>query len=155
MRKLGIWVCAAALATSGAGLAAPPSGSAVGPALPPHVRGLLLQEMTAVLEATQAILGGLVRGQDEVVARNAQAIHDSFIMERQMTETDRKALVSAVPQAFLERDRAFHELSARLAAAARAGDKAGQQKLFADMVDACVGCHARHATDRFPGLAGR
>lgn len=136
-----------------AGAAEKSSDTAVGSSLPPEVRALLIQEMAAVLDATETILGALVRGEDLLVEEKARAIHDSFIMEQEMTEANRKALVSTVPDAFLERDKAFHELSARLAEAAREGDKPRQQKLFNDMIDACTGCHSRHATDRFPGFA--
>ena len=125
----------------------------VGPKLPPKVRGLLLQEMNAVLGATHEILDALVRGQDAVVAEKAQAIHDSFILKQEMTAADRQALKQAAPKAFVERDRAFHGLTGRLAEAARQGDAARQRALFADMVDACAACHARYATNRFPDLA--
>ncbi|MDZ7825810.1 MAG: cytochrome c [Gammaproteobacteria bacterium] len=85
-------------------------------------------------------------------ANRAQAIHDSFILKQEMTPEDRKALVAAVPEAFVQRDRAFHQLSAELAEAARAADPARERALFGEMVDACAGCHARYAGGRFPGL---
>lgn len=145
---------AAALILAGSAPATAENGSApVGPKLPPKVRGLLLQEMNAVLGATHEILDALVRGEDSVVAEKAQAIHDSFILKQEMTAADRKALKKAVPPAFVERDRAFHELTGRLADAGRKGDAARQRELFADMVDACAACHARYATNRFPGFA--
>lgn len=128
------------------------SGANVGTVLPPKVRGLLIQEMNAILGASQAILDALVRGQDEVVAEKAQSIHDSFVMKQAMTADDRKALLAAVPKDFLKRDRAFHVLGASLADAARKGDKAAQLRLYRDMISACVECHTRHAQDRFPAL---
>lgn len=133
--------------------AAEPSGTAVGSELPPRVRALLLEEMNSILDATGKILGALVRGQDSAVAEQARAIHDSFILKQEMTEADRKALKAAVPAAFVERDRAFHELTARLAEAARKGNGTLQEELFGEMVGACRECHAEHAQDRFPGLA--
>lgn len=126
--------------------------TAVGSALPTNVRVLLIQEMLAVLDASKKIFEALVRGQDEVVAKNAQSIHDSFIMAQKMTDADMQALLAAAPKAFLERDEAFHALSARLADAARKGDKNLQRKLYHELVDACVACHTAHATDRFPEL---
>jgi hypothetical protein len=124
----------------------------VGPQLPERVRGLLLEEMAALLGAAQQILDALVRGDDEVVAEQAQAMHDSFILAQKMTDADRQALLAAVPPAFVNRDQAFHELAASLAAAGRAGDAARQRTLFASMIDACADCHARHASNLFPGL---
>ena len=84
--------------------------------------------------------------------RKAQAIHDSFILKQEMTESDRKALMKAVPEEFVQRDRAFHELTGELAAAGREGDGARQRQLFGEMIEACTACHARYAHDRFPGL---
>lgn len=124
----------------------------VGPQLPERVRGLLLQEMNAILGASQEILAALVRGEDQRVAEQAQAIHDSFILEQQMTDADRQALMAAVPSEFVERDRAFHRLTGRLAQAARDGDEARQRELFDRMIEACTACHRRYAHDRFPGL---
>lgn len=128
------------------------SVSSVGSELPPEIRALLVEEMNAVLAATQRILDALVRGRDSVVAENAQAIHDSFILEQKMTAEDRRTLREALPEAFIERDQAFHEISSELAAAAREGETAEQLRLFDEMTDACVECHSRHATDRFPDL---
>jgi hypothetical protein len=129
------------------------SDRAVGSRLPPKLRGLLIQEMRALLDASKQILDALVRGQDDLVARNAQGIHDSFILEQGMSDADRQAFHDSVPHAFIERDEAFHGLSERLAEAARAGDGPRQRQLFTEMLGACVACHAAHATDRFPGLA--
>lgn len=134
------------------GTLAAQEGTDVGSQLPPNVRNLLVREMLAVLEASQQILDALVRGHDERVAAHAQATHDSFIMQREMTEADRRDLRESVPPAFLQRDQAFHQLSAELADAARRGNQARQRGLFQQLLNACVDCHAAHATKRFPDL---
>src|SRR5690606_21862493 len=59
---------------------------AVGSQLPPKFRVLIIKEMLAVLDASKQILEALVRGQDDVVARNAQGIYDSFVLAQDMTE---------------------------------------------------------------------
>lgn len=106
-----------------------------------------------MLAASQDILGAVVIGDHATVAERAQQIHDSFILQQSLTEQDRKDLMAAVPPAFIELDRAFHETSAKLAAAARA-ESVGQELItFSQMTEACVACHGRFATDRFPGLA--
>lgn len=128
------------------------AGEAVGPLLPPNVRAMLLEEMAAVLGATQMILDALVRGEDATVAEEAQAIHDSFILEQQMTDADMQALLAAAPPEFVELDGAFHQLAADLAEAARAGEQARQRGLFGEMVEACAVCHARFAANLFPGF---
>ncbi len=126
---------------------------AVGSRMPPKLRGLLIQEMLALLDASKQIMEALMRGQNDLVARNAKAIHDSFILEQGMSDSDRQAFHDSVPHAFIERDQALHDLSERLANAAREGDQLAQRKLFTEMLNACVACHAAHATDRFPNLA--
>jgi hypothetical protein len=128
-------------------------GRTVGAQMPPRLRGMLIQEMMALLDASKQMLEALIRGQNDVVARNAQNIHDSFILEQAMSDADRQAFHDSVPHAFIERDQAFHELSERLAEAARAGNQPLQRKLFTELLNACTDCHAAHATDRFPNLA--
>ena len=124
----------------------------VGDKLSPNVRSLLIKEMQAVLTASQTILEGIVKGQHELVAKNAEGIHNSFILKQKMTPEDRKALMAAVPSAFLQLDRAFHKLSADLAVAARTEDQAQERALFGQMVEACTGCHSSYAGERFSGL---
>lgn len=124
----------------------------IGPLLPQNVRDMLLEEMAAVLGASMQILDALVRGEDAIVAEQAQAIHDSFILEQQMTEADLQALMAVAPPDFLELDGSFHELAANLAEAARAGEQGRQRELFATMVESCAVCHERYATNLFPGF---
>ena len=124
----------------------------VGAELPPKLRTLLIQEMQAIDKASQQIHAAIVQGQHEIVARQAQAIHDSFIMEQQMTPEDEAALLAAVPKAFLTSDEALHELSAKLAEAGRARDSASQMQIFSEMTKGCVACHSEYAPARFPGL---
>ena len=78
--------------------------SSLGSRLPPNVRALLIQEMNAILQASHAILEAVVRGQHEVVAEQATLIHDSFILEQQMTQADRMALEETAPPSFIEKD---------------------------------------------------
>lgn len=140
------------LLPGGYALAEEAGDTEVGSQMPPRVKALLVREMQAVLAASQDIFAALVQGQHEVVADKAQAIHDSFILKQEMTPADRKGLMAAVPQAFVDRDRAFHKLAAQLAEAARNQDLEKQRAFYGDMLDACVACHKQHAADRFPAL---
>ena len=125
----------------------------VGPKLTSKLRDLLRQEMASVLLASQDILGALAIGDHAIVAEQAQQIHDSFILQQSLTEQDKQDLMAAVPPEFVALDRAFHETSAELAAAARAENVADELSTFAQMTEACIACHGRFAPDRFPGLA--
>ena len=124
----------------------------VSPDLTPKLRELLRKEMLSVEKASHQILSALISGEDARVAELAQQIHDSFILQQSMTPKDRKDLMAAVPDDFVTRDRAFHELSATLAKAGRSGDRTRQHEEFGRMIDACTACHTLYATDRFPNL---
>ena len=123
---------------------------AVGSQLPDGIRSLLIEEMQAINAGMANILTGLVSADYDLVAQQAQAIHDSFIMAQKMTDEQRQVLKKTLPTAFIEKDKAFHQLSAQLAEAARAGNSQQQLQYFQAMQSACVACHQQHATDRFP-----
>jgi hypothetical protein len=147
----------ACLAMAAGSLTAPSAGAQetqpVSPNLTPKLQDLLRTEMRAVEDASREILSALIAGNDARVAELAQNIHDSFILKQEMTPKDKQALMAAVPDDFLAQDRAFHQLSAGLAQAARDGDRDSQLAEFGRMIEACTACHARYATDRFPMLA--
>ncbi len=145
-------VLAMALALAGTAPAPAQETEPVGPKLTETLRDMLRREMNAILGASLQIQDALVRGEDARVAELARSIHDSFILSQEMTPQDREALRAAVPQAFIERDQAFHDLTGQLAEAGRSGDDARQRKLFGEMVRACAACHESYATDRFPGF---
>lgn len=154
MKTIALTIVSAVLATGIFAVASADQsdGINIGSQLPPKVRGLLIQEMQAILDASQDIQAAIVQGNHEIVATQAQAIHDSFIMDQQMTATDKQALVTTVPEAFLERDKALHELSADLAEAGRNRDTERQLNHFSKMMQGCVGCHSQYASARFPDL---
>jgi len=128
------------------------AGEPVGPKLPPKIRGLLLQEMQSINEASRNIFTALVAGDDARVASLAQQIHDSFIMRQSMTPDDRRQLRASVPETFVKMDQGLHEAAHALAQAAAAGDRGLQRERFGRMLAACGACHERFATDRFPGF---
>lgn len=154
MKTIALTIVSAVLATGIFAVASADQsdGINIGSQLPPKVRGLLIQEMQAILDASQDIQAAIVQGHHETVATEAQAIHDSFIMNQQMTDADRQALATTVPDGFLERDKALHELSAGLAEAGRNRDTERQLNHFSKMMQGCVGCHSQYASARFPDL---
>jgi mono/diheme cytochrome c family protein len=148
-RGLGWLVLAAGLmGTPLAGAAEPVTGQ-----LTPKLDRLLRQEMRAIDGAMRAIFGALVSGNHAAVAEKARRIHRSFILQRELTAADRRDLKAAVPPAFLRLDKRFHDQAAALAEAARAEDPDRQLRLFQEMTGACIDCHRRYVSDRFPGLA--
>lgn len=109
--------------------------------------------MLALLVASKQSLDALVWGQDDIVARNAQNIHDSFIVAQKMTEAEPQGASLLGASRLHRAGRSVHALSERLAQAARKTDRSQQRELCYEMLDGCVGCHAAHATGRFPSLA--
>lgn len=127
----------------------------VGPKLTPKLKGALIEEMRAVNQASQQIVAALAAGDHAAVARSAQQIHDSFILERKLTDKDKHDLETAVPPAFLDLDGAFHATAAKLAETARRKDIELQAYYFGRMLEMCQTCHSRFATDRFPAFGGK
>lgn len=124
----------------------------VGPKLTPKLLDLLRQEMQAVLQASHEIVQAAAFGEHSTVAEKARQVHDSFILEQSMSEQERKDLIAAVPQEFVNLDRSFHELTGNLAKAARARNQSLIDRYVGEMIAACGGCHSKYATDRFPGF---
>lgn len=120
--------------------------------LDPRIRNLLLEEMTQIDAAMQIILSAIVRGQHGTVKEKGQAIHDSFVLARSLSEEDRKRLRAALPEGFLELDQAFHGLAADLAESGVEEDTPAQLDLFQQMTESCLRCHQTYAPDRFTGL---
>ncbi len=127
----------------------------VGPKLTPKLKKLLTEEMRAVNQASQQIVGALVAGDHAAVAKAAQQIHDSFILEKKLTDKDKHDLEAAVPPAFLDLDGAFHLMAAKLAESARHKDGDLQTYYFGRMIEMCQTCHSRFAADRFPAFGGK
>ncbi len=127
----------------------------IAPKLTPKLRTLFAQEMTAVLQASQQIVTALAAGDHPTVAKHAQAIHDSFILDKKLTARDRHDLEAALPPTFLELDGAFHQLAAKLAESARHRDGELQTYYFSRMLEFCQACHSQYATDKFPGFGGK
>lgn len=127
-----------------------PSSEPVAPKLTPKIQELLRTEMISINGASQQIHAALLAGDDERVAALAQQIHDSFIMKQSMTAEDKAQLMAIAPKGFIQMDKEFHEISAELARAARAGDKPLQQQQFSRMIEACSTCHTQYGTDRIP-----
>ncbi|WP_296933119.1 cytochrome c [uncultured Marinobacter sp.] len=124
----------------------------VTPKLTDKLDRLLREEMRSIQSAMGQIHSAIVMGQHDKVAKQAQNIHDSFILQQSLTEQDRKDLMSAVPEGFIKLDKEFHQLAASLAEAGRNDDTEKQNQLFGEMTGNCIQCHSTYVSDRFPGV---
>ncbi len=124
----------------------------VTPELTPRLHELLQKEMQGISQAMEKILHGLVEGDHEAVAANAERIHASFILKQELTPEDKKDLQAAVPGELVRMDRAFHQKAKRLAHVAKEKKADLELYYFGRMVEDCQGCHGRFVGDRFPGF---
>ena len=151
--KTKAMIVALILAAAPMAMAAGEQGSeSVSVKLTPKLRSLLQQEMRQVLAAQQAMLASLVTGDHASLATQARQVHDSFILKQSLTPQDRQDLQQAVPLRFVELDRRFHQLALQLSQAAEQSDVQQEVETFNAMSRACVECHSRFVTDRFPDL---
>lgn len=125
----------------------------VTPKLTEKLDRLLREEMRSIQSAMGQAHSAIVMGNHSAVANNAQAIHDSFILEQSLTDQDKKDLMSAVPEGFIKLDKEFHQLSEELADAGRKSETNKQLSIFNEMSQNCVQCHEKYVSDRFPGLS--
>jgi hypothetical protein len=137
---------------------APPEAASAGAAtgvaaLSPEVRALLRQEMAALQGAMLELVPAMVAGDWGTVARVAERIRAGFILARELTPAQREELATRLPAGFLELDAEFHGLAEGLEAAAREQRPELVTFYAYKLQDSCVGCHARHARERFPAFA--
>lgn len=130
------------------------AGDPVGPKLTPRLKDLIANEMQQVAQATADLSLAIASGDHAAAMGLGVAIRDSFILKKSLTGQDKKDLMSAVPSEFVALDRRFHDLAGKLAHAAETKDSELQSVYYAKMLESCVMCHSRFASDRFPGLVG-
>lgn len=121
-------------------------------ALSAETRAVLIREMQAIAESMGRIHRAIVTGDHAAVAKESQSIHDSFVLAQELSPVQRKEIREELPAGFIEADRAFHGLAARLAEAGKGEEPRLERLWFQEMTRACQACHAEYAAGRFPGL---
>jgi hypothetical protein len=118
----------------------------------PHLRTLLVEEMRALQQALNRIVIALPQGEWTKVAASAKGIHDSFIFQKKLTPKDRDILHHRLPAEFVHLDLGLHQRAARLQESAMHADAELSIYHLSRMMEACIQCHKRFATHRFPVL---
>lgn len=126
----------------------------ISPKLTPRLNQMLTEEMQSIKQSMKQILDGIIAGDHAMVATNAEQIHGSFILARQLTEKDKKDLMKAAPPEFLALDGQFHATAKKLGDAAEHKDYELQRFYYSKLVDSCQACHGQFVTDKFPQFAG-
>lgn len=117
-----------------------------------ETRAVLIQEMQAISAAMGRIHMAVVTGDHSTVVEEARNIHNSFVLQKELSDAQRKEIGTELPPDFIATDRAFHVLAERLAQAGKKGDPALQRLWFQEMTRTCQACHTDYAGVRFPGL---
>jgi hypothetical protein len=117
-----------------------------------ELRNLLGEEMVAIENGMKNLVPAISSGEWEKVASIAQNISNSFIMKQKLTTAQKDELHRALPGHFIEMDQDFHNSAGMLAHAAGMKNADVVNFYFFKMNSACVACHTKYATKRFPGL---
>lgn len=121
--------------------------------LSPQLHHLLRAEMGAVQKAVVSLVPAIASGDWATIEATANNIHNSFIMKQKLTNAQRSELKHVLPADFVARDQDFHRTAKMLAHVAKNKHAELVSFYYYKMIDACMGCHARYAADRFPSLA--
>lgn len=117
--------------------------------LSPEIRGLLKKEMSAIEQGMADIFYAYITGEYKRAAETAQKIEQGFILKQELTQEQKKELHQNLPHGFLKRDKNFHYMAGMLSHAAQKEKSELVSFYYSRMMEACVGCHSRFATERF------
>lgn len=118
----------------------------------PRLQTLLREEMGALQTAMSKPVIALPQGDWPAVATTAKAVHDSFIFQQKLAPKDKDILHHTLPEAFIHLDQDFHQRAIKLHEAAASKDAELSLYHYSRLLEACVQCHQRFATHRFPSL---
>jgi len=121
--------------------------------LSPELRKLLVAEMLAVQDGMKSLIPAISSGNWQAIAETGKKIHDSYIMKQKLSKSQIDELHHSLPVGFLELDHSFHHSAGMLAHAAEGKNADVVNFYFFKLNEACVVCHSKFATHRFPGFA--
>ena len=118
-----------------------------------EVRSLLQAEMREIAVAVQAVAVSLATGNWESIETISENIRTSYVMEKNLTDSQRHELEDQLPDYFKRLDAEFHARAEKLGLAAAAHDAETAAFQYYRLVEGCATCHATFATARFPGFS--
>jgi hypothetical protein len=122
-------------------------------ALSSELREVLSSEMRSIQKGMESLVSAIASGNWQNVSQTAITLRDSYIMKQELSEKQLEELHHALPPRFLELDRSFHHLAGMLSHVAEHGHDELVTFYFYKLSEACVACHAKYATQRFPAFA--
>lgn len=118
--------------------------------LSPEVTALLTQEMIELQKGMKEIVPALVAAQWQTIANIGTRMHDSYIMNKSLTNEQMHELHMSLPAAFQELDHAFHHSARLMAEAAEKQDREKVAYYYFRLTETCIECHSQYATEKFP-----
>jgi len=118
-----------------------------------ELRALLQAEMAEIAGASQAIVTSFVMGDLQSIQRTSEQIRASYVMEKNISNSQKKELEEALPEHFKRLDAEFHGRAQKLGLAAAAEDRELVAFHYYRMLETCASCHASFAKSRFPGFS--
>lgn len=118
-----------------------------------ELRSLLQTEMREIAGASQAIVMAFVMGDWQSIQHTSEQIRASYVMERNISDSQKQELEDKLPDHFKRLDSEFHARAERLGLAAAAEDPEIVAFHYYRMLETCATCHAAFAKSRFPGFS--
>ena len=120
--------------------------------LSPELREILVAEMLAVQDGMKSLIPAISSGNWQAIAEIGRKLHDSYVMKQKLSKSQIEELHHSLPVAFQELDHSFHHSAGMLAHAADEKNADVVNFYFFKLNEACVSCHSKFATHRFPGF---
>ncbi len=118
-----------------------------------EVRGILQAEMREIAVAVQALVLSLASGDWESIETISENIRASYVMEKNLTDSQRHELEDRLPEYFKRLDAEFHARAEKLGLAATRQDPEAVAFQYYRLVESCATCHSAFAKTRFPGFS--
>jgi hypothetical protein len=130
-----------------------PAAAAQQVQLSPELQEMLRAEMRQIAAATQALPLALATADWRTIERIGAEIRGSYVLEKQLSPSQRKAFEQGLPDQFKVIDQDLHQRADRLRAAAAAHDAELVAFHFYRLLETCTTCHATYAGARFPAFS--
>lgn len=118
-----------------------------------EVQSLLQAEMREIAVAVQAVALSVATGNWESIKSISENIRTSYVMQKNLTDSQRHELEDQLPDYFKRLDAEFHARAEKLGLAAAANDPETVAFQYYRLIEACATCHATFAKTRFPGFS--
>jgi len=121
--------------------------------LSPETLNLLRAEMRELAVASQAMVISYVSGDWKSIQRISEQIRASYVMEQNLTDSQKQELAEKLPERFKRLDADFHSRADRLESAATNENSELVAFHYYRLLESCATCHSEYAALRFPGFS--